>query len=291
MIRALTTFYQESSPVRLNEYLTAFDKNLQNKFISEVVILLEGDIEFPIKHDKIVIVKITKRPTFNDFINTANALLKSENDISIIFNSDIYFDHSAKYFYKLKPFQVYALNRWDVQENGKVSLFSTYKSNDAWAFRGKIKPIDTDYFLGQLGCDNRFLFDLSKHGYSIKNPCFTIRIFHLHLSNLRGDFSTPSNTVNRVHPPYGYSVPNFLSVVSFFILIINFGFVKSFIFFLIKRNVKFQFYYDFKNQLIEHENIPVNFKTFSKLRYWLTHDYKFDVLKRNKFNLSDIEKW
>jgi hypothetical protein len=106
--------------------------------------------------------------------------LAEESDISIIANSDIYFE-SLDHFEMIKENEVYALSRWD----GNI-LYDHDDSQDAWVFRGQIKPIEDSYFsLGIPGCDNAIAERIARAGYTVLNPSRSIKSIHLHSSNIR----------------------------------------------------------------------------------------------------------
>ena len=37
--------------------------------------------------------------------------------------------------------------------------------------------------MGVPACDNRFAYELTKSGYNVLNPAYTIKSYHLHFSN------------------------------------------------------------------------------------------------------------
>ncbi len=283
-IRLYTTFYFEKDELRRSEYLEALQRNERNDFIDEINILIEEGAEIPLQSDKIKYEWIKNRPTFQVFINLCNSK-EDGKSVHIISNTDIYFNDTISHLKNLGKNEIFSLNRWDVLNTNTLSIFTKYSTADAWIFKGKIDFQEANYYLGQLGCDNRFLYDMKKLGYSLSNPAFSILSFHLHSSMVRSELSKV-NSDNRVDPPYVYVFPSY----SFKRNGTNkFRITTKIKLFLLQRNMKFQYYYDVKNKLIQHEHEIVGAKTYSKLRYWLNHDFKLPIYKLNRFDRKEFD--
>ena len=203
MIRFFTSHYREQSAARKHEIRICLDRNLAISVIDVVCLLLEG-IETPCPTEtRLKVRTIHNRPTYQDFFRWTNELNSSDNDISIIANSDIYFDESLLALAKsLRPNQCAALSRWDVQPDGTSMLFDRNDSQDAWIFKGKIRSVVADFCVGIPRCDNRILYELLRAGYEVINPAFSVKAFHLHAGE-RGEY--PGEILGRhVAPPYAY---------------------------------------------------------------------------------------
>lgn len=184
MIRLFTSYYNEQDPERKAELVTCLNKNVQNELIDIIYVIIEPDATKPIIDEKIVYVQ-SQRPTFSDFFKLSN-LSADEDDISIIANSDIYFDESLGLTDKIHFNDLWALARWDVQKNGSVELLDRRDTNDCWIWKGKLKQVpDCDIQLGRGGSDNSICERLQRAGYVVKNPSRDIKCRHLHLSNIR----------------------------------------------------------------------------------------------------------
>ena len=207
-IQLFTNWYKETNRggnttrniERDKEFEICLNNNLKNPYIEKIYLFCDDKKDFPIDK-KIVGVRINKRPTYNDYLKVISAF---HSDISIISNSDIYFDETLSYLKFLKENECFALSRWDVNKNRQSVLigpqFRKY-SQDVWIFKN-ILNIQADFELGRLGCDNRFAYELKKAGYFLKNPAMTIKIHHLHLEERKhcGNHD-PSKTIP---PPYEY---------------------------------------------------------------------------------------
>lgn len=133
---------------------------------------------------------ILERPTFEDLFQLSNDY---PNDINCFCNSDIYFT-DLSLLHTIKPNECFALTRWDIKD-GKEVFLNRPDSQDAWIFRGKIKPIKADFTMGMWGCDNRLAHEIGNVGYQLKNPSRSIKIMHVHAVDDRNHERTPQNTV------------------------------------------------------------------------------------------------
>ena len=108
--------------------------------------------------------------------------------------------------WKPAPDTAFALARWEPDSSGKVSLRDRNDSQDAWIFRGPIRRMESDYPMGVPGCDNRLAEELRRAGYTVLNPSFSIRSYHLH-SGHRTPWTGDARK-GEVPPPYGYVWPH-----------------------------------------------------------------------------------
>jgi len=174
--------------------------NILNPLINKIYLLSEDSKPFP-KNEKVVGIITDKKPTYNIFFEIINQL---DSDISIISNSDIYFDETLKHVFNLQENECYALTRWDVLEDNTIELFDRKDSQDVWIFKNKIKDIDGDFNLGIWGCDNRIAYEIQKAGYIILNPSLSIKSFHIHKR------IPTTGKSKRIPKPYFYIKPSYL---------------------------------------------------------------------------------
>ncbi len=280
-----TTFYHENNHARIAEYLQCLQKNIENRLIKRIIILIEEETVLPLEHPKIKIINLSKRSTFQDFFLIINENT-SQEEINIIANTDIYFDDTLALAIKIAQMEVYALNRWDVLDENRVRLFAKYSTGDTWIFRGKVEVPVIDYYLGQLGCDNKLLYDLKKAGYRILNPSLSIRSYHVHGSNVRGELSDPKKN-NRIPAPYVYSIPAFISVMDAQRILFKYGLVYLIKLFLVRRSIRFQYYYDRKNNVIEHAYELIDSVNYKPWKYWYFHDFKLPFKRFNRFKSNN----
>jgi hypothetical protein len=197
MVNLYTSFYQDKNPIRQNELLFCLNKNIENPLIDNIYLLVEGNVKLP-KSDKLIIIK-SNRPTYRDFFDLVNVTVLFSNQISIIANTDIYFNETLSAL-DLHDRQCIALSRWDKRKDG-LRLHNERYSQDTWIFKGKIRNVRfCDFYLGIPGCDNRIAYELNRAGYRLFNPAYSIQSIHYHQSDLHNyDHNTP-----KIPKPYLY---------------------------------------------------------------------------------------
>ena len=189
MLNLYTSFYQDKDAKRQKELLYCLNKNIENPLIDNIFLIVEGDVKLP-KSDKLIIVN-GNRPTYRNFFDLVNDTVTSINDISIIANTDIYFNETLASL-DIHERQCIALSRWDKKKDG-LRLHNERFSQDSWIFKGKLRNVRfCDFYLGIPGCDNRIAYELNRAGYRMFNPATKIQSIHYHQSDLHNyDGSTP----------------------------------------------------------------------------------------------------
>jgi hypothetical protein len=200
MLRLFTTFYSPQNSKRRAEYAECLQRNLDCQDIDEIYVLLEGTgVVLPVS-SKLAARKIVSRPTYDDFFDWINELA-GPGDISVIANTDIWFDGSIGVATRrLGIRECYAMARWDGE-----CLNDRNDSQDCWVFRGKVEGVVGDFPLGVARCDNRILYELQQAGYRVLNPAFAIRATHLHAGE-RVEYGAAG--AHFVPPPYRYLWPH-----------------------------------------------------------------------------------
>ncbi len=155
---------------------------------------------------------VAKRPTFNDLF-----ALCDPDAINIIANADIYFDEEGvetlnQYFsYGITgsiSAVAFALSRWDVDAEGRATLWDHPDSQDAWVFHGKPTGIDAPFPMGVPGCDNHLAWLIERAGYRMSNPSRTVRAYHFHNVQWRSyltdheGMARGGHKQHRIPPPY-----------------------------------------------------------------------------------------
>jgi len=189
MVNLYTSFYQDKDAKRQKELLYCLNKNIANPLIDNIFLIVEGEVKLP-KSDKLIIVN-GNRPTYRNFFDLVNGTVTSANDISIIANTDIYFNETLTRL-DIHERQCIALSRWDKKKDG-LRLHNEGFSQDSWIFKGKLRNVRfCDFYLGIPGCDNRIAYELNRAGYRMFNPATKIQSIHYHQSDLHNyDGSTP----------------------------------------------------------------------------------------------------
>jgi len=181
MVNLFTSIYTDKSPIRQKELIYCLNKNINNAHIDKIYLFVDGEVELP-NSDKLVIIPF-QRPTYRDFFNLIDRTVTAREDISMVANTDIYFNHTLSQL-ALNERQCIALSRWD-DKIGGLKLHNERFSQDVWIFRGKMRNVNfCDFFLGIPGCDNRIAYELHSAGYALYNPATRIQAIHYHRSDL-----------------------------------------------------------------------------------------------------------
>lgn len=173
-IHLITTYYKCKSEARQAEVDECLRRNIEDVEIDRITVLTECNI--PFIDPKLTIIKVDKRPTFNDCIE----FIKDE--ITIISNSDIYFENAN--LIKQLNFRdnIFAITRHNMKR-GRLVYEGYIGSQDVWIGKG-IKPIENNQFFGILRCDQIISYELSKQK-KLCNPSKYIKIIHKHEVNER----------------------------------------------------------------------------------------------------------
>ena len=143
MIRLFTTIYDEKNLQRRSEYQKCFALNLSCKYIDEICVLSEGGEDLLPVSSRIKIKHVGGRPTYEQYFDWISELA-TDDDISFIANTDIFFDEQLAFFgsWTIPKDGALALARWDIKESGEHLLLDRNDSQDVWVFRGPVKPVE-----------------------------------------------------------------------------------------------------------------------------------------------------
>ena len=195
MIHIITSFYitsfkSDKNSDRNNELQTALNNNLANSLVEKVHLYLDNMEAYEyvrkLNHSKIVIISIGCKPLYSDFFEYANTELKDK--ICMITNSDIYlYECDIDILNKLNNSKiVFALTRYE-HDLSCVQIKNFVGSHDSFLFESPVN-IDIDAIRHPQhvwGAENVICYELKKKNITIQNPCYQIKIVHLHGSWLR----------------------------------------------------------------------------------------------------------
>jgi hypothetical protein len=206
-------FFLSSELFRRAESVQALLLNLNNRFLSHVVLFPESE---SITHDTLfshhklqfATPRMDRRYRFADVLAYVSERQARRAHIAIVANADIFFDETLSRVRDIEQWDriVMALTRWDLHSDNGTTFFGEYWSQDAWLFGPW--PIElynasaADYHFGVPGCDNRIAWDLWKSNYCVTNPSLDIRAVHFHTSNHRS-----YDDSHKLFKPYVFSAP------------------------------------------------------------------------------------
>jgi hypothetical protein len=192
---------------RQHELDTCLNNNINNGHIDNVFVVVDNleRYKYLKVNPKLHLILNREQPTFSDMFYKIWEY-SEDTDVSITCNSDIYFDKTIELainYLQVHQNVSFALSRWDVNVDGKLSQITNPESQDAWIVYGKPKGgMNLDFQYGKWACDNRMAYELDKVGYTVLNPSHSIIIHHLHNSNIR-----KSTYMTDVVPPPHKSIP------------------------------------------------------------------------------------
>jgi len=187
VINVFADNYTHKIPARVAELASIWEKNKTNPNINYIQL------------------NSSKRMTYQNLFDEINNRT-NDDDINVISNLDIYFDDSITILNKIKQNQFIALSRYDIFADGSIHFDGPKQfSQDTWAWRGKNKIKNADFYLGIYACDNRIAAEAQLAGYDVTNPCKSIKTYHLHLTVGRAD----DFEIVKVPPPHIVLYPKY----------------------------------------------------------------------------------
>ena len=181
----VTQFYKPENEDRFNEIKYCLKRNIENFLIDIIAIHVKpSDIQYLEESKKIKIFEVADRATYQCLFDSESLIGEG---LIIVANSDIFIEEDAikLCLQNIQENQMYALSRWDLDEDMKAKHHNTWDSQDAWIFKNSIKAGNYDIPLGIPGCDNRIAYELKEAGYEVINPSKRVKTYHYHLSNYR----------------------------------------------------------------------------------------------------------
>lgn len=198
MINIITSFYISVIPgwnnneERQNELKECLNINLKNKNIEKIHLFLDDENALnyinKLNNDKINIISIGIKPTYKDYFKYSLENLSGK--ICMITNTDIYLHTlDLNLMEKLNDGNtVFSLTRYE-HDFSSFNIDNYSGSHDCFIFKSPInlfKSLDNLLFPQNIwGSENKVLFEMKNNGIIIYNPCFQIKIVHLHKSEVR----------------------------------------------------------------------------------------------------------
>jgi hypothetical protein len=200
MIHIITSFYisntnNHNDSDRNNEIFNALIKNIENTSVKTIHLFLDDENAYNkiqtlsdnIFFDKINICGIKPKAKHSDYFNYTVTNLKHE--ICMITNSDIYIHEiNENLLLNIKNDKIaYALSRyeWDMtspQINNYLGSHDAYIFNPSY-INNSCELID--YHPNIPGIETHIIKFFIENNYKVYNPCYQIKIIHLHMSNVR----------------------------------------------------------------------------------------------------------
>lgn len=218
-INLFVSYYKDGSAERQKELDFCLEHNIKNKLFSRIFVFSETkDLPKVASRKNVTVIDCPRRTYFADYVNCIKKF-KLNKSWNIVANSDIFFSDTLKLLNQhLFPKNIFfALSRHDVTFESTYEFTATLHrhsdSQDAWIMYGNPEDNVTDkknflkflwVLLGKAGCDNRFAWVFHHFLFRVINPCFEIKIYHYHTSDVKHYIPEERFTdcLMHVHPSY-----------------------------------------------------------------------------------------
>ncbi len=186
-----TPYYKAKSVERQNEYIYCLLKNIQCNAIEKIVLIIDDGHQPELDSPKIEIISISSRPSYLDWIKLTEE--KCKNKISILANTDIYFDESItklREIFIADPKAFIALTRYEKEGLNQILHKNSHWSQDVWAVSGEHDFSESfkkylGISLGVPRCDNKIAYVFAINGKKVYNPCNFVKTVHVHETQIR----------------------------------------------------------------------------------------------------------
>jgi len=216
-INLITSFYildedNENKKKRNIELLDALINNINCPFIKKIHLYIDDHKALDKIHsiskckEKLFIIEIKKQPLYSEFFEYAIDNL--QNEICMISNSDIYLYECDIDCLNNINNNIFALTRYEKDLSCEFIDNNIGCTHDAFIFKSPLnKNIlnSIKHYQNIWGSENSVVTSLIENGkYKIYNPCYQIKIVHLHSSNYRNEDRERIAYSKYDHPPYYY---------------------------------------------------------------------------------------
>ena len=198
MINLITSFYisrfhSELNNDRNDELRQCLNKNLENDFVEKIHLYVDDDEAFDyvktLNNDKITVISVGTKPLYSDLFSYA--LDNLQNKICMITNSDIYIhelDEHLVHGLNANHDVVFALTRYEHDLSCPL-ISHPCGSHDCFIFKSPLNFHDRieniKHVQHHWGAEGIILYELAQNNIKLLNPCFQIKIVHLHKTGLR----------------------------------------------------------------------------------------------------------
>lgn len=206
-----TPYYKAKQSERQEELIYCLKKNIECREIEKIVLLIDDDHQPELENSKIEILNLSSRPTYLDWVELTEQ--KCPEQISILANTDIYFDQSVsriREIFSANSNAFVTISRYEQEGTQRTLHKNPHWSQDVWAIFGKNKLLTPALKntlkipLGVPRCDNKIAYLFSIYGAKVYNPCLDIKTFHVQETDSRTydkkKDTSVLGTVAYVHP-------------------------------------------------------------------------------------------
>ncbi|TCS41948.1 hypothetical protein [Reinekea marinisedimentorum] len=189
-INVFFSYYQCNDVARQREIDACLIKNATNESIDKLFVIIDDGCECAVETDNIQVLYINSRLTYRSWLELTQE--KCSSGISILCNSDIYFDDTLPLIREVlqEPNGFLALSRWEYLQGTTQMHPNPHWSQDTWAVRVEDEVpaslLSLLHFpMGVPRCDNKIAYLFSIYGWKVFNPVKHLRSIHMHESQMR----------------------------------------------------------------------------------------------------------
>ena len=190
-INLFMPYYTPKDRERADELNYCFQRNLDSGLFARIVLMVDDDSKPPKEDRRVSVMRLDRRPTYLDWVRESRKHCMGQ--ISVLANSDIYFDDSLGRLLEIfaaEPKAFIALTRFDKAGDDLVPHTHPHWSQDTWAFMpaeedDELHDHRFDVPLGVPRCDNKIAYVFATQGYQLFNPLPHVRSIHVHETGLR----------------------------------------------------------------------------------------------------------
>jgi hypothetical protein len=202
-INLITSFYksrldQQKDDIRNKELEESLYHNIKSPVIEKIHLFVDDEQALQSVNniisltttDKINIISVGAKPLYSDLFAYAQNNLSEK--ICMVSNSDIFiYEYDINILNKIyrESNICFSLTRYESDlTSSKIDNFMG--SHDCFIFKSPINNLDLNkiaHVQHYWGSENIVIHELEKIGIKFYNPCYQIKIVHLHSCNLRED--------------------------------------------------------------------------------------------------------
>lgn len=190
MINVFFPYYECGDPERQAEIDMCLKQNANNSFIDRLFVLIDDDSVCPVESPNLDVIYVEKRVTYRFWIELTKKYCSK--GISILCNSDIYFDDSLDKLNSVlsAPKSFLALSRWELLGGDTSKHPNPHWSQDTWAINAEDELSDSlmhqiDFPMGVPRCDNKIAYLFAVFGWKVFNPVNYVKSIHAHETQMR----------------------------------------------------------------------------------------------------------
>ncbi len=187
LMHLITTLYNETHRERADEYIHCLDQNVRLGLFEQIHVYYDtsaDDQHFESvwaaieRTRELFVHRIGGRPTYGSIFAYSNEHFPGQ--VVVLSNGDIEFDKSLARVASLDWQDLFlSLARDDFR--GTLGE----GASDVWIFRTNIRVFGGDLPMGTAYCDQVISFLALQNGYTVENPCLSVRCIHRHATKVR----------------------------------------------------------------------------------------------------------